>query len=166
MKQSFLLGVLVANLRNIANTILRSQYNDFRVELVEDNFRSAYDVIRGITQKDDEDKFVTKDYYDRIMSCKMTHYAQHVKSLNKEAYLALIKKITDAVIDNAARKEFQMENVDIGVCTSSDDSPTIDDTPGGDTQPPQPSDTDNAKLIKLLRGILNNLDKVIKILEK
>ena len=92
MKQSFLLGVLVANLRNIANTILRSQYNDFRIELVEDNFRSTYDVIRGITQKDDEDKFVTKDYYDRIMSCKMTHYAQHVKSLNKEAYLALIKK--------------------------------------------------------------------------
>ncbi len=165
MKQSFLLGVLVANLQHTANFIKKSSHNDFRIEIVEGNFREVYDVVRGLVKDGDEDKFVARDYYDMIMRYKMTCYAHNVKSLNKEAYLAEIRKMTDAVIDNAARKGYQMQNVDIGVDTSSGDTPTTDDTPGNDTPPPQLSDK-NAQLIKLLCNILNNLEKVIKILEK
>ena len=168
MKQSYLLGVLVANLRHTANFIMKSPYKDFRVELVEDNFRAVYDVVRGVTKQDDEDKFIVKDYYDRMMSCKMDYYAQHVKILNKDEYLTLIKKITGEVIDNAARKEFQMHNVDIGVCSSMDDDApnTTDDTPGDDTPPPQSSNNINADAIKILHRIASNIDKLIKILEK
>lgn len=167
MKQSFLLGVLVANLRHNTNIIVKSPHKDFRVELVEDNFRAVYDVVRGITKQDDEDKFIVKDYYDRIMSCKMDFYAQHVKILSKDGYLTLIKKITGAVIDNAARKDFQMQNVDIGVCSSMDDDlPTTDDTPDDDTPPPQSSNDINADAVKILRRIASNIDKLIKILEK
>lgn len=165
MKQSFLLGVLVANLRHSANFIAKSPHKDFRVELVEDNFRAVYDVVRDITQQDDEDKFIVKDYYDRMMSCKMDHYAQHVKILSKDEYLTLIKKITGAVIDNAARKDFQMQNVDIGVCSSMDDD-APDDTPGDDTPPPQSSNNINADVVKILHRIASNIDKLIKILEK
>lgn len=163
MKQSFLLGVLVANLRHNTNIIVKSPHEDFRVELVEDNFRAVYDVVRGVTKQDDEDKFIVKDYYDRIMSCKMDFYAQHVKILSKDGYLTLIKKITGAVIDNAARKDFQMQNVDIGV---DDDPPTTDDTPDDDTPPPQSSNGINADAVKILRRIASNIDKLIKILEK
>ncbi len=167
MKQSFLLGVLVANLRHIANIIIKSPHKDFRVELVEDNFRAVYDVVRGVTKQDDEDKFIVKDYYDRIMSCKMDFYAQHVKTLSKDKYLALIKKMTDEVIDNAARKDFQMQNVDIGVCSSMDDDPpTTDDTPDDDTPPPQSSNNINADAVKILHRIASDIDKLIKILEK
>ncbi len=168
MKQSFLLGVLVANLKHIANIISTSPHQDFRVELVADNFRAVYDVVRGVTKQDDEDKFIVKDYYDRIMSCKMDYYAQHAKILSKDEYLTLIKNMTGAVIDNAARKDFQMQNVDIGVCTSiDDDTPnTTDDTPGDDTPPPQSSNNINADAIKILRQIASNIDKLIKILEK
>ena len=167
MKQSFLLGVLVANLRHTANIIIKSPYKDFRVELVEDNFRAVYDVVRSVTKQDDEDKFIVKDYYDRIMSCKMDHYAQHVKTLSKDEYLTLIKNIIGAVIDNAARKDFQMQNVDIGVCSSTDDDPpTTDDTPDDDTPPPQSSNNINADVLKILHRIASNIDKLIKILEK
>ena len=167
MKQSFLLGVLVANLRHTANIIIKSPHKDFRVELVEDNFRVVYDVVRGVTKQDDEDKFIVKDYYDRIMSCKMDFYAQHVKILSKDEYLTLIKNIIGAVIDNAARKDFQMQNVDIGVCSSTDDDPpTTDDTPDDDTPPPQSSNNINADAVKILRRIASNIDKLIKILEK
>lgn len=165
MKQSFLLGVLVANLRHIANIIVKSPHKGFRVELVDDNFRAVYDVVRGVTKQDDEDKFIVKDYYDRMMSCKMDFYAQHVKILNKDEYLTLIKKITGEVIDNAARKEFQMQNVDIGVCSSMDDD-APDDTPGDDAPPPQSSNNINADAVKILRRIASNIDKLIKILEK
>jgi hypothetical protein len=167
MKQSFLLGVLVANLRHTANIIIKSPYKDFRVELVEDNFRAVYDVVRSVTKQDDEDKFIVKDYYDRIMSCKMDYYAQHVKTLSKDEYLTLIKNIIGAVIDNAARKDFQMQNVDIGVCSSTDDDPpTTDGTPDDETPPPQSSNNINADVVKILRRIASNIDKLIKILEK
>lgn len=167
MKQSFLLGVLVANLRHTANIIIKSPHKDFRVELVEDNFRAVYDVVRGVTKQDDEDRFIVKDYYDRIMSYKMDYYTRRVKILNKDKYLALIKKMTDAVIDNAARKDFQMQNVDIGVCSSTDDDlPTTDDTPDDDTPPPQSSNNINANIVKILHRIASDIDKLIKILEK
>lgn len=167
MKQSFLLGVLVANLRHTANIIIKSPHKDFRVELVEDNFRAVYDVVRSVTKQDDEDKFIVKNYYDRIMSCKMDFYAQNVKTLSKDEYLTLIKNIIGAVIDNAARKDFQMQNVDIGVCSSTDDDPpTTDDTPDDDTPPPQSSNNINADAVKILRRIASNIDKLIKILEK
>jgi sugar-specific transcriptional regulator TrmB len=158
MKTSHLLNILVASLKNITKVIAKSQHNTFVVELVIGNYRSIYDDLCRMTDKGAEDEFVTRNFREDYFAKKMDYYAQNKNIFTREQYIAEVRQLIDKTIDNAARLGFGIEPDD----DTDDDTP--DTTDDGKT-PPQPSNN-NAQLIKLLRDIIRNLDKVIKILEK
>lgn len=162
MKTSYLLNVLVASLKNITKVIAKSPHNTFVTELVIDNYRSIYDDLCRMTDKDAEDEFVTRNFREDYFSKKMDYYAHNKNIFTREQYIAEVRQLIDKTIDNAARLGFGIEPDD----DADDDTPDTPDTPDdGKTPPPQPSNN-NAQLIKLLRNINRDLDKVIKILEK
>lgn len=163
MKTSYLLNVLIASLKNITKVIAKSPYNTFAVELVIDNYRSIYDDLCKMTDKDAEDEFVTRTFHNDYFAKKMDYYAQNKNIFTREQYIAEVRQLIDKTIDNAARLGFGIEpDYDTDDDTNDDAPDTPDD---GKTPPPQPSNN-NAQFIKLLRDIIRNLDKVIKILEK
>lgn len=170
MKTSYLLNVLVASLKNNIKVIAESRHDFFVTALVIDNYRSMYDDLCRITDKNDEDAFVTKQFYQDYFAAKMEYHAQRKGKFTKEQYIAEIKKIIDKTIDNAARRGFCIEEEDItdDSLTPDDTQPaaiTDDSTPDSSAELPQLSKKDTAKMLRLLRNIANNLQKLIVIFE-
>lgn len=168
MKQSYLLGVLVANLRYTYKFISQSRHDNFRIELVTDNYMSAYDVVRGVAHTDDEDIFVPQDFYARVMSRKMDFYTQKKYTLSKAEYLADINNMIESVIDNTARKGFQMENVDIGVDIGDVDAaqgtPPADGVQDKQEGRPNPSNESYQLIAGILQNIRKDIGEILKIL--
>lgn len=168
MKTSYLLNVLIASLRNNVNVIKQSRYDSFVVDLVKQNFRSIYDGLVGITDRDAEDKDVTKRFWHDMHSLSMEFYAKKTLVLDKQQYITVIKKIIDKTIDAAARDGYCIEDDggDQPEPAAEPEPPAADGTPDDGKKPPKPSQTDLAKVVKLLQGIEKNILEIIKILDK
>lgn len=167
MKPSYLLSILVANLRNIIKVIQDSKHDKFVVDLVIDNYRNTYDLLRSVTNKDDVDVFVTADFYKHYFAKKMDYIAERHFQFTKIQYIAEVKAMIDKTIDNAARKGFCIES-DTEEASTPQPVPTAsDDTPDGNEMlPPQISEADSVKILKLLQNISNNMQKVAEIIER
>ena len=167
MKSSYLLNCLVATLREGLKTIANSSHDVFVTELINDNFYNIRNGLSDITRKDDEDRFVTKHYSDLCYALKMDFYAKKTRNLSKVQYIALWRKVIDQVIDNAAREGYAIDNdADAAEPEATPAPPAADETPGDEKTPSQSSEIDFNKVVKLLKNIDNNMQKLIQIFEK
>ena len=97
----------------------------------------------------------------------MEFYAKKTRNLSKEQYIALWRKMIDRVIDNAAREGYAIDSdADTAEPEAIPAPPAADETPGDKTTPPQSSEIDFNKVVKLLKNIDNNMQKLIQIFEK
>lgn len=171
MKQSYLLSVLIASLRNNIKVISESKHDAFVVDLVISNYRSISDGMFEISNKDDEDRFIVVGFFNSLFAKSREYEVRHIRKFSKEQYIADIRKMIDDIIDNAARKGFCMseeENSDDSA-EAVEDVPApagTDETPGGAKMPPQYSQMDAAKVLKKLRSIERSVQTLIAELEE
>lgn len=173
MKTSYLLNILVASLKNITKVIAKTPHNIFVTELVIDNYRSIYDDLCKMTDKDAEDEFVTRNFYKDYVSKKMDYYTANKNIFTREQYIAEVRQLIDKTIDNAARLGFCIEEEDItdDSLTPDDTQPapaaiTDDNTPDSSAELPQLCKKDTAKMLRLLQNIADNIKKLIAIFER
>lgn len=174
MKNSYLLGVLVANLNNIIKVIANSRHEAFVTDLVIDNFRNTYDVMCRITDKRDDDAHITKRFYDDYFALKMDFYAQHKRTVDKQQYLTIIKQMLAKTIDAAAKDGFFVEGYEPDAAPAQEPEPEAgaaderqaeqNNTPDDVQTPPTLSPTDIKRIVGLLEDTVANIHKILKIL--
>lgn len=175
MKNSYLLGVLVANLNNIVKVITNSRHEVFVTDLVIDNFRNTYDVMCQITDKRDDDAHITKRFYDDYFALKMDFYAQHKRTVDKQQYLTIIKQMLARTIDAAAKDGFFVEGYEPDAAPIQEPEPEAgaaderqaeqNNTPGDVQTPPTLSLADINKIVGLLEGITAQMNEILKIIK-
>ena len=165
MKNSYILNSLVASLKSLEEKIIKRPNTIYQTAWIRQELDAIYMDTCRITDLHAEDKCVTKSFSKNVGDIVVYEKENNITHITKDDYIKTVQNLVELAISDAADNDFYIDGYNAEP-EATPAPPAADETPGDKTTPPQSSEIDFNKIIKLLKNIDNNMQKLIQIFKK